>query len=373
MRSSNIEMVALKEGNNLMHTIDVRNVQEALPEGIRLLQNVGIHRESRNGPVLVHDGPVTTLYRRPRERVIFWPERDANPFFHFMESLWMLAGRRDVEFVSRYVGSMKQFSDDGKIFHGAYGHRWINHFKHIQDGEQVGYMHQLLTVGTMLKRNPEERRAVVGMWDPETDLAASGKDLPCNTHMYFSINKDGALDMTVCNRSNDIIWGAYGANAVHMSYAQEYVAGVVGCPVGRYWQWSNNYHAYLKTFTPLLKLADEVATPHRLFLDRYSNRLVQPYPLMSTPEQQWREDLALFMEEDVYIGLRDRFFTSVAHPIKMAHLAYKKGSGEERYITALEIIEQCRASDWRLACEQWLTRRLEKHRRAQDDGPTDNG
>ena len=32
------------------------------------------------------------------------------------------------------------------------------------------------------------------------------------------------LCMTVCNRSNDMLWGAYGANVVHMSMLQEFVA-----------------------------------------------------------------------------------------------------------------------------------------------------
>ncbi len=79
-----------------MNVISVRNVHEALPEALRFLRQTGVPRDSRNGAVLQAPCPVTTVYRRPDERVLFWPERDANPFFHFMESLWMLAGRNDV-------------------------------------------------------------------------------------------------------------------------------------------------------------------------------------------------------------------------------------------------------------------------------------
>ena len=45
-----------------MKVIQVRNVQEALIAGMEFLHEEGVIRDSRNGPVLVADGPVTTLY-----------------------------------------------------------------------------------------------------------------------------------------------------------------------------------------------------------------------------------------------------------------------------------------------------------------------
>src|SRR3989304_1089903 len=111
-----------------MQVLRVRNVHEALPLGIAMLEEFGSRGESRNGSVLVMDEPVTTVYERPRERVIFWNERDANPFFHFYEGLWMLGGRNDVKSLTRFVKRMESYSDDGKTFHGAYGYRWRNHF-----------------------------------------------------------------------------------------------------------------------------------------------------------------------------------------------------------------------------------------------------
>jgi len=85
-----------------MRILDVTNVHDALPRALKLLDVEGVQRGSRNGPVLI--GPsVTTIYNRPTDRVIFWPQRDANPFFHLYESLWMLAGRRDVAGPARYA------------------------------------------------------------------------------------------------------------------------------------------------------------------------------------------------------------------------------------------------------------------------------
>jgi thymidylate synthase len=74
-----------------------------------------------------------------------------------------------------------------------------------------------------------------------------GKDVPCNTNAFFRVT-NGKLDMMVNCRSNDIFWGAYGANAVHFSFLQEYVASSIGVEVGRYWQNSFNFHAYVDRF-----------------------------------------------------------------------------------------------------------------------------
>ena len=68
-----------------MQVIEVRNVHDALLRGLELLEVHGITRDSRNGPVRESECPVTTVYHRPQERVLFWEQRDGNPFFHFME------------------------------------------------------------------------------------------------------------------------------------------------------------------------------------------------------------------------------------------------------------------------------------------------
>ena len=48
-----------------------------------------IEMDSRNGKVYMFPEPVTSVYKRPNERVLFSPERNCNPFFHFIEGLWM--------------------------------------------------------------------------------------------------------------------------------------------------------------------------------------------------------------------------------------------------------------------------------------------
>src|SRR3990170_4411256 len=69
---------------------------------------------SRVGECLMVEEPVIVSYDQPRERVLFNQARDANPFFHLYESLWMLAGRNDVASLAYYNSKISQYSDDEK-------------------------------------------------------------------------------------------------------------------------------------------------------------------------------------------------------------------------------------------------------------------
>lgn len=341
-----------------MITLHLRNVNDALPMAVRYLEQHGIRRESRNGAVLVAPNPVCTLYEEPEERVLFCPTRDANPFFHLVESVWMMAGRDDVALPATYAKNISSFSDDGKTLHGAYGYRWRR---------ALGY-DQLPVIIEELRSNPDSRRCVLQMWDASpnspkisNDLnmaRAGGRDVPCNTHIYFSVHPTRGLDMTVCNRSNDVVWGAYGANAVHMSFLQEFVARALGLPVGCYWQMSNNFHMY--DFNAHLARGAEVLNPYAGvgYEDRIEPPVVAPYPIMEdgADYRTWLEDAEMFLGEGLRQGCRHPWFQRVLWPVVNAHEAYR---GKD-YTAAREIVAQCAASDWRVACTDWLDRRAAK-------------
>ena len=340
-----------------MRVFSFRNVSDALPNVIAALQQEGVERESRNGPVLMFPTPVTTIYQKPLERVLFYPQRDANPYFHLMESLWMLGGRNDTAFLCRFVASMKDFSDDGKTFHAAYGHRWRQHFG----------MDQLEIIADMLKKDPTDRRAILSMWDANVDgLGRTSKDFPCNMQAMFSIDNEKKLNMLVSNRSNDIIWGAYGANAVHFSYLLEFMAAAIGVEVGVYYQMSNNFHAYKATME---KGMFEPARPNP-----YAEEGLKHIPLVNTDMQTWHQDLLMFLTEGPIVGFRDKFFRRVATPIWNSHQAFKQVENPDRFKNAKEILGQCQDTAWASACFLWLEAReqaaLKKARKvkAEDDG-----
>ena len=188
---------------------------------------------SRNGRARTCQEPQLFTIRNPSERVLFNPERNYNPYLHVMETVWMFAGSNKVDFLLPFSKQMGAYAEKDGAINGAYGHRWRQHFGRDQ----------ITGVIQELRRDPKSRQAVVGMYDPTQDWKQHWNDRPCNTHLYFR-KVDGKLDMTVCNRSNDAVWGMCGANAVHMTYLQELVAAGLRCPVGKYHVMTNNLHLY---------------------------------------------------------------------------------------------------------------------------------
>ena len=340
-----------------MRVINVPNVHQALPEAVRMLRAYGVTEESRNGIVIRAPWPVATVYHKPTQRVIFWPERDANPFFHFMEGLWMLAGRNDVDFITHYAKNMAQFSDDGVTFHGAYGKRWRDYPVIDYPMTHTG-MDQLTMAINELKQNPGSRRIVLSMWNADLDLCQEGKDFPCNTHIYLDV-LNGELSITVMCRSNDILWGCYGANAVHMSMLHEYIALHSGLKVGRYIQFSNNWHGYEETINQEVWDLDPYSDRPDNY-DPYVSLSLKTYPMVNgTSQQTWDQDLKMFLDEGPRPGLREPFFRRVAAPIWLAWECWKKRD-PNWFDHAMENLDNCHVEDWRLACGEWLYRRFNK-------------
>ena len=352
-------------------SFDVRNVNHALPEMLWWLKAAGIQEGSRNGPVLVAPGPVIVSYRYPWERVLFSKDRDANPFFHFMEALWMLDGRRDVAWIQQFNSRMGGFSDDKTSLWGAYGYRWRSFFVHDQ----------IQAVITHLRAWPDSRRAVLTMWSPNGDLwtmrsdwreeldgqgGPRSRDVPCNTHAYLAIH-DGHLDLTVCNRSNDAIWGAFGANAVHMSFLHEYVARHLSLTIGTYHQFSNNMHLYPECYGK--DIAERMAVEVD---DRYSTGIAAAHPLILANQEtmeDWDRDLRQFIDMadptrdptvDRRFGFYTDFFAYTAAPMLRSWQERKRDETD-----GLEQATHIQAPDWRLACAEWIIRREDARRDAE--------
>ena len=346
-----------------MHVIRCRNVQDALPLGLAHLAAVGVPMPSRAGEVIAAPGPVTTVYERPNERVVFWPERDANPPFHAMEAAWMLNGRRDLAFLTQFVKRFSEYSDDGHTLAGAYGYRWKKHFhegKSTPAGVYPVPIDQIERVIALLKAEPFSRRAVITMFDPVEDLRTdeASKDIPCNLTICLRViygrkDEPNQLHMTTLARSHDIIFGAYGANAVHFSVLLEYLAARLGLAVGTYTQISNNYHAYRDVYLKTARGAlDPALSPPAPGENPYITGEVSPYPMVKNPDT-WDRDLALFMEAPHAYGFDNPWFSAVAKPIWFCNKAVRQRKFDE----ALEIIEQCKATDWKKATKEWIHRK----------------
>jgi thymidylate synthase len=322
-----------------MKTITCRNVNDGFAEALWYMRIQGVREDTRNGPVKSAVGPVIVEFTHPWERTHFCATRDANPFFHVMEAMWMLAGRNDVKWPASFAANIANYSDNGLTLHGAYGYRWLNHF-----GPD-----QIEAVIEHLKEDRETRRAVINMWDPISDLRMvkeGGKDVPCNTHIYFR-PRGAFLDMTVCNRSNDLVWGLFGANVVHMSFLHEFIAAATGFQMGSYFQMTNNLHVYEQHWNLLehppvpLQGAGAVRVPLTDDGD-YAKMYSDLCWFLNAPDAEYR--------------YHNSWFPRVLKPMYFAHKLYKQGKLGEA-IDQAALVED---ADWSAACCLWLSRRANK-------------
>lgn len=327
-----------------MLTIHGTNVNTILPVAMVHLRENGRYVCSRGMETIEYPGPVASVYLRPRERVLFSPVRDANPFFHFFESLWILAGRDDVAWISRFNSNIHRYSDNGLSFRGAYGAR-------MREYGGATYIDQLETVIKLLKEEPDTRRAVISLWDPMKDLRVSSVDVPCNNLLYFKI-REGNLNLTVCNRSNDAIWGCYGANVVQFSFIQEYVASMLGVGIGPYVQMSDSLHVY--TDNPLWEKLRGSGTWAR---DPYEDDSISICPLVSDKDK-FMLDLTTFMlstSSDRWLSttFRNRIFNEVAVPLWNMWKARKVGDDWKNHFERAAD----KSNDWLVAAKEWCERR----------------
>lgn len=204
------------------------NVNYALVEMPRYLKDTGLEEQTRNGRVRSFFNPVMLHTVLPMQRVILCPKRRANPFLFLLDGLSILSS---VDFVRPFADitpRFREYSDDGVRLRGHYGKRLYP---------------QIPIAIQMLLKDPTSRRVAMHIWN-YGDLGVDSRDIPCNTMVTLRV-VGGKLDLTVFNRSNDLMWGMLGANIVQFSFLQEYIAAEIGVPVGRLHQISTNCHLYL--------------------------------------------------------------------------------------------------------------------------------
>lgn len=337
---------------NKMKVLNVRNANDALGQGIQLIKESAEVVKSRAGVTLEVPSPVTTVYHKPWERVLISKVRDANPFFHLMEAMWILAGRRDVKFLTEFNKRMVDYSDDSEVFNAPYGYR-------LRNGTGNYKIDQLAEVIKLLKRDPNTRQAVCQIWD-EYDLVHNTKDKACNMSIVFRI-RDGKLCMTVYNRSNDMIWGAYGANVVQFSIIQEYVAVHLDLLIGTYTQVSNSYHVYTEGAGG--KVWDRIKDNYDGNINIYNN-LDNVIYMSKDSVSRIDEDLNTFFKSYDKFGIEElcelkcwqsQYFYHLIIPVLCVYLMYK----EHGPIRAMKYTIAIQSDDWRIACEDWLTNRAE--------------
>lgn len=230
-----------------MHTYEAEEINELYPTLVRDVLTKGTlevqHNDTSTKPLTTMElHPAIIELSNPLRRLVTATGRPINVPFALAEVLWILGGRNDVEMVSHYNSRIHNYSDDGATFNAAYGHRLRHAFGHDQ----------IMDVVLTLQEDQGSRQAVIGLWHPEKDRGWTKagmnlrhhvvKDRACNVLSHFMI-RGGAMDLSQIVRSNDLLWGTP-YNLIQWTHVLEYVAGMVGVPVGRYIHFADSLHIY---------------------------------------------------------------------------------------------------------------------------------
>lgn len=132
--------------------------------------------------------PQRTMVVDMRRPVLRVPDRSLSYKFMAAEAFWILSGDDRVETISPYNSRIKDFSDDGERFFGAYGPK---------------IKAQLPYIVEKLMTDEDSRQAGLTIW---RECPPQTKDVPCTVAIFFSI-RSGKLNAHVFMRSSDVWLG----------------------------------------------------------------------------------------------------------------------------------------------------------------------
>lgn len=216
-------------------------VREVARNGIAQNSRVGATRELENVTVLYNDTSVTPP-RRSRTATLIG----------FIEGCQLVAGESHDDLMRELFPGMTKFTD----FTATYGAR-------------VGDADQIDAVFNLLDNDPDTRRALLNIWDHRIDAAGQGLDRPCTLSINFRVRPiagddrdskdfDYQLNMSVVQRSNDVIRGHYG-DTIQFALLQRTFANALGIAAGHYAHTAHSLHVY----TDDIQIAKDTWQQHR--------------------------------------------------------------------------------------------------------------
>lgn len=203
-------------------------------------------------------GAHLTLTNPQRRLISLPPVRVLNAAFAAAEAAWILSGS-DAPWIYTYNQRMAQYADDG-ILRGAYGPR----MRAWRPGHD-----QLDHVRRTLLADPDSRRALIQLYDPDRDIPHH-RDIPCTLGYRFYL-RDGHLEMHTTMRSQDL-WRGFCYDLFTATVLHELMAGWLGASLGNYHHHVDSMHLY----------ETDTAAAHRL------PAAPQPSALMNPLSVPWK-------------------------------------------------------------------------------------
>lgn len=148
--------------------------------------------------------------------------------YALQEFIMLFSEYDGVDLFSHFNKNMANYSDDGKVLHGCYGHR-INSNNLIDE------------VVNKLKVDSGSRQAILDIHQP-FDVYTPSKDIPCTLSLILMV-RDNKLYMTTNMRSNDALWGTPYDIFMFTSF-QQVIANTLGVKLGAYTHNPVSLHIY---------------------------------------------------------------------------------------------------------------------------------
>lgn len=165
--------------------------------------------------------------------------------YRFMaaEAAWILSGDDKVDTISPFSKEISKFSDDGKVFAGAYGPKILDQLDYVVDA---------------LKQDRDTRQAVLTIW---RENPGPSKDVPCTVSVQWLV-RDGKLHCVDTMRSSDL-WLGHPYDVFNFSMLSLYVlldlrAAGVELELGDLFLQAGSKHVYVRNLEGAKACVDEL-------------------------------------------------------------------------------------------------------------------
>ncbi|PFL25302.1 hypothetical protein COJ07_01075 [Bacillus cereus] len=299
--------------------------------------------------------PIAVQVNNPKERCLLIPKRYNNIIGTIAETLWVIGGRNDLEYLSNYLPRASDFSDDGKTWRGAYGPRIMN----------WNGINQFKNCIKALRENPNTARACITIFDPSKDNEPNIIDIPCNNWIQFYI-ENNKLCMNVTLRANDLIWGFSGINFFEWTVLQEMASFWLGLDVGKYNHFVGNMIIFERHFPRSKKILET-----QIDNDVYSvfNNL-NPLPV-DVQEELFEEDFNKFFEIEKLFTKNQLNYKDIKYKIPLINSKFLKyclclmisyiSFKEEKYDQFLEIMTGLETNVYKICALEYFIRYIRKN------------
>ena len=213
--------------------VRVKNADEAFLHWYKILSDMGIEQESRDGDVVGEIINATTVIEDPTRCIMNNKIRNMPFRYAVGELLWYLSGNNNLAEIQKYSSAWDRMSDDGKTVNSNYGYCIQNKY---------GF-NQWEYIKEMLVKNPSSRQAVIHIKNADNKPS---KDVNCTVSCQFFI-RDNKLYMTTYMRSNDI-WMGFPYDVFQFTAMQILLSMQLGVELGTYTHIAGSLHMYKRDY-----------------------------------------------------------------------------------------------------------------------------